>query len=116
MRDLLLVDGDISVANGDLETVDGIDSIKQAIDLALNLFKSEWFLDGDLGVPYFENILIKSPNLNAIRDIFKKKLISVSGVTAVIELSLNFDGASRTLAVSWKVSTDVGELSGSFSA
>lgn len=117
MRDLYLnVNGDVELSNGDLRTVDGNDSIQQAIGLALMLFKGEWFLDEALGVPYYESILVKAPNLNAIREIFRQKLISVSGVLAIVQLDLSFDRSSRTLSLTWKVTTDTGELSGSFVA
>jgi hypothetical protein len=117
LRDLYLdSDGDIELSNGDLRTVEGNDSIQQAIGLALSLFKGEWFLDGDLGVPFYEDVLVKSPNLNAIREIFRQKLTSVSGVNEIAQLDLSFDRSSRTLSLTWKVTTDTGELSGSFLA
>lgn len=117
MRDLYLdAQGDLELLSGDLRTIDGTESIRQAIGLALSLYKGEWFLDGALGVPYYESVLVKSPNLNAIREIFRQKLTSVSGVTEVVQLDLSLDKTTRTLTVSWRVGTDAGEITGSFLA
>jgi hypothetical protein len=111
---VLLLDpdtGDLVIADGDLVLVSGIDAVAQLIQSYLLLFRGEWFLDESAGIPYFEDILVKNPNLSAIREIFRQTLLEVPGVLSVESLSLELS-AERTLSVDWKVDTDLGELTG----
>jgi hypothetical protein len=103
--------GDLVIADGDLVLVSGIDAVAQLIRGYLLLFRGEWFLDESAGIPYFEDILVKNPNLSAIREIFRQTLLEVPGVLSVESLSLELS-AERTLSVDWKVDTDLGELTG----
>ncbi len=103
--------GDL-IVGADLSFLSDGDAIKQACRLALELFLGEWFLDGSIGVPYYEEILVKAPNLPAIRAIFRKKLLAIVGVLDVISINLSYDNAARKLSVSWRVLTDFGELTG----
>lgn len=111
VTDLLLGDdGDLVVRNGDLALAADFVGIRQAIDLTLGFFLGEWFLDESVGIPYYEEILIKNPSLVAVREIFRLALESVAGVREVLALDVGYDG-SRIARVPWSVSTDLGELS-----
>ena len=111
-RDLALdSDGDLVVSGGDLAIVADGEAIVQAITLAITLFTNEWFLDGALGLPYRESILVKNPNFNAVRELYRQKILSAVGVLSVLSLVLDYNPNTRTLAVTWRVSTALGELS-----
>ena len=58
MKDVLLTDaGDLLINSvGDISLTD---SVQQAIAVRLRWFADEWRLGRDIGVPYFEDILIK---------------------------------------------------------
>lgn len=101
-------------ARGGIALTSGIDAIRQDIELRLSLLLGEWFLNATLGFPLFERVLVKSPNLSAIRDLFSAKIAEVPGVLAVLSLTLNRIAATRKLSVSFTVSTDLGELSSTF--
>lgn len=102
--------GDLVIENGDLVQVSGIDAIAQAVRQHLSFFKGEWFLDEEEGLPYFEEVLVKNPNLAAIQDVFRKEILSIAGILEVQSLTLAYVGATRTLKVSFRASTDLGEL------
>lgn len=100
-------------ADGDFEWVTGIDAIEQDIRLALSLFQGEWFLDITAGIPYHQQILGKKPPpLLAIREIFRKQLLAVPGVAEILSLEVGFNNRTRETSVTWRVSTDEGELTG----
>jgi hypothetical protein len=84
--------------------------IKQQVTLRLGFFKGEWFLDEDAGMPWYEEILVKNPNLLRIREIFREAILSVAGVQEITFLDLLFAAYSRTLSVNFKASTNLGEL------
>ncbi len=50
--------GDFKVAAGDLTLIAGNDAIVQAVRIALQFFKGEWFLNLEAGIPYFHSVLI----------------------------------------------------------
>lgn len=106
-------DGDISFSAGQLQMVSGGDSIVQAVKIALQFFKGEWFLDPNKGVPYFQEILGHKPTNNSLVTIFKNVILEVPGVLDVVSLILTPGRASRTMGVSFRISTDVGELEAS---
>ncbi len=98
------------MSTGNLTFVSSTAAIAQAIGTALQMFQGEWFLDLDAGVPYFQNVLIKNPNAGVLALVFQNALLGVLGVTAVTSLTLDYDPAARTLAVTWAVMTDDGLL------
>ena len=110
--DLLLDDNGVVLRNGDWAFAIDREGIQQRISQVLKTIAGEWFLDLDYGVPYFEQILIKNPNLPAVQDLFRRALLSVKGVSSVERLNLSLDTTSRTLTVSWVVLTDLGLLVG----
>ena len=110
--DLLLDDNGVVLRNGDWAFAIDREGIQQRIGQTLRTIAGEWFLDLDYGLPYFEQILIKNPNLPAVQDLFRRALLSVKGVSSVERLNLSLDTTSRTLTVSWVVLTDLGILVG----
>ena len=110
--DLLLDDSGVVLRGGDWAFAVDREGIQQRIGQTLRTIAGEWFLDLDYGLPYFEQILIKNPNLPSLTDLFRRALLSVKGVSSVERLNLSLDTTSRTLTVSWVVLTDLGLLVG----
>ena len=110
--DLLLDDNGVVLRGGDWAFAIDREGIQQRISQVLKTIAGEWFLDLDYGLPYFERVLVKNPNLPAVQDIFRRALLSVKGVSSVERLTLDLDTTSRTLRVDWVVSTDLGLLVG----
>lgn len=110
--DLLLDDNGVVLRNGDWAFAIDREGIQQRIGQTLRTIAGEWFLDLDYGLPYFEQILVKNPNLPSVQDTFRRALLSVKGVSSVERLTLSLDTTSRALAVSWVVLTDLGLLVG----
>lgn len=114
IRDIKLdTNGDWSITEGDLDLVRGGDAIVQAIKIRLQFFKTEWFLNTEAGTPWFQSILVKNPDANVLQTIFRERILGTPGVDELTSLNLSFDSAARSLAVSFRVSTNLGELDGS---
>lgn len=55
MSDLKLgVDGDLEIKNGDLLLTTSDDAVRQHLQQRLRTFLGEWFLDLDVGIPFFQ--------------------------------------------------------------
>lgn len=102
--------GDLLSQNNDLMIIDNAERVAQQILITLRFWLGEWFLDTTQGVPYLEYILIKNPNENHIRQILSEAILSVEGVQAVDEMTLDFDAKNRRLYVEYSASTDYGLL------
>jgi hypothetical protein len=73
----------------------------QKIKQRLRFLRGEWCWDRSLGISYYRDILVKSPNLPLIREIYKSEILKVPGIVAVPELTLDLDTASRLLSVTF---------------
>lgn len=90
--------------------VDGADRIAQQINTALLAFLGEWFLDTTFGVPYFEDVLVKSPDRASIEAIFRTRIRAVPGVNRVRALDLQIERQLRVLRVAYDADTAAGRL------
>jgi hypothetical protein len=111
-RDLQLdTDGDLELEAGDLVLIRGAEAIIQAVNIALQFVKGEWFYDLEAGVPYFQDVLVKNPSPDLLQSTFRKAVLEVKGIESVTSLSLTLDRSTRTLSVGWSAVSDVGLLS-----
>jgi hypothetical protein len=101
---------DIEIVNLDLALVDGTVQVRQALCIALRMFRGEWFLDGEAGVPYYQNVLVKNPDVSEINSILKVEILKVAHVNKILEFSSDYDVAARELTVSFRVDTDFGPV------
>ena len=63
-----------------------------------------------MGTPYFETILVKTPNRVLIEKALRDQILAVDGVTGVGSISLIKDTKSRTLRASFTASTTEEEI------
>lgn len=101
---------DLLIIDGDLKLIDDAERIAQQIKITLQFWLGEWYLDISKGVPYLEHVLVKNPNMNHIRAIFREKILDVPGVTGVNKLQLSLDRKNRALSVSFEAETTAGLL------
>lgn len=112
VRDIALTtNGDWKIEKGDFVMVSDLEAITQSVLIRLQFFKDEWFADLDAGIPYFDSVFVKTPDLGALRSVFRQAILDTPGVLDVLELELDLDGSTRTLNVSFRASTDLGEIS-----
>jgi hypothetical protein len=77
----------------------------QAVATRLRLFKGEWFLNLDDGVPWYQEILGKSFNLPRVETIIRNRIRETEGVKELNEFSLRLASSTRLLTVSFKAAT-----------
>lgn len=110
--DLLLdTAGDLDLTTNDFQLVDGVDAVRQELQIRYRFFLGEWFLDPTEGVPYVRDVLKKAPNEAQVRALLIEVARTTPGVAAVDNIELDLDVATRTLTVQLDLQADVsGEL------
>lgn len=107
-KDLLLSDThDLAIIDFDLQLTTDEQAIAQRVKQALLLFKGEWFLDRDLGIPYYEDILGLKNSIDSVRAVFVKAIRSVDGVKDLTEFNIEFNDATRTLGIKLTIIDDL---------
>lgn len=103
----VIPEGDLALENGDFVWIEGSRLVRQNILARLRFFLGEWFLDIREGVPYFRDILVKSPDRSVVRSIFMQVVAGTPGVISVDRFELVFDAQARTIRFAFTVtSTD----------
>jgi hypothetical protein len=77
--------------------------LDQRIDCRLRTFLGEFWLDVTLGIPYFQEILKKNPDMQAVRAAFASEIQKVPGVKTLESLEVSMDRAQRKLTVTFSV-------------
>lgn len=102
---------DLAMVNGDLVLTGDKEGIKQNVLQRLRMFFSEWFMDLSLGIPYYQQILVKNPDQGGIDALFVNAIINTPGITALTNYSFALDRATRVLSISFKALTTDGPVS-----
>ena len=92
---------DLLVSDDKIHLVTGDDSIVQKMMIRFRFGLGEWFLDVRLGIPYFEEILIKAPDLSIIRLLFQEVILTTPGISSIVELNLDLNRTTRVMSVSF---------------
>lgn len=108
---LLTLAGDLDFSSGGLQIVEGADEIAQKLFTRLQFFLGEWFLDRRQGIPYYEKILIKNPDLVIIQSIFREAILETPGVTSLLDvIQTDLESATRKLSVRFAAQLDSGGI------
>ena len=97
---------DLLLENSDLVLTTEEENIIQLLDIRLQFFKGEWFLDILAGIPYIDEVLIKGANIETVKAIFIKEILASDGVDEILALELSHDSATRILRVDFSVKAD----------
>ena len=110
-RDWLLDSNNDLVVGKDLSFSTGVQAVAQSCRIALQMFEGEWFLNLDVGIPYWDQILAQKPAaaIAAAKLAFYDALRGVVGVLDIPLLQVEYVGATRAMNITWQVSTVFGD-------
>lgn len=109
----LLVDpstGDLDVSQGLRFTTSLAQYTAQRLFDNLSFFLNEWFLNLNEGIPYFEQIIGQKPDLALIDTLYRRAILATPGVGSISNLKLDFDRATRALAIRFEAQLTDGTL------
>ena len=104
MKDILLNQaGDIALTReGDITLAA---SPIQAVIIKLRWMFAEWVFDPEKGIPWYESILVKKPDIAGIKKILIREMLEVEEVLEVQELDIIIDPAARQAVIRFQIRT-----------
>lgn len=102
-------DGDVYIGADGGEWISGIDGVAQLVRIAIQLFKEEWFLNLDAGMPWMQEILGQKYDEALLRQRLLEQILKTPGVVEVLLLEVSFDASTRTLSVRHELRTEFGD-------
>lgn len=101
--------GDIAMVNcTPVLTTNLIELVSQRLEIRLNTFLEEWFFNSEVGVPYFEQILVKPFKKDLVESILKNTILETEDVIRITKFESTFSPSTRlyTVTYSVEISTD----------
>ena len=85
--------GDIAIAeDGNISITD---SVCQAVMIRLRWIKEEWRLGPELGFSWFEDVFVKNPHLENVKQLIRNEIIQVEGVEDANVAKIDYQPAER---------------------
>lgn len=114
---LALVDGDLSFVGGRMLLASGLDAVVIGAETRLRLVYGEWALNRNVGVKWLENDLVPADqailgskfNAARLRAECRKAILATPGVVEILQMTIEFDGVTRTATVSWRARCEFGD-------
>ena len=102
--DLLLENNDVVFVNGECPvTYSQRDVVAQRLKITLQTFLAEWFLDLDIGIPYFQRVFQKHSNKSSVDAIFQQAIIDDPGVVELLSYNSTLNATSRGFSLEFEV-------------
>lgn len=106
------VRGDVALTEDgrDLQLISGAARVAQSIRVRAQIFKGSWRYDRQVGVPYFQDILVFGASVELVRRRFQELISTTPGVLSIQSLSVRFDRTDATIYVEFTAVADTGEV------
>jgi hypothetical protein len=101
--------GDLALTSGSARAIDGSAYAKQKVAVRCQFYLGEWFLNSKEGIPYFRDVLVKNPNPDTVRSVFRRTILSVPGIVSVDSLKYSLDSQTRIASISFQATYQDGQ-------
>ena len=107
MKDILL-NGDWDIALTEDGDISLVTSPVQEVMIKLKWFFEEWVFDPSKGIPWYEEVLVKNPDIDGIRKRLIREMLDVDDVLEVPRLDITVDTKTRQALVKFAMRTSEG--------
>ena len=101
---------DLVIDPYDLQLVSGIDLIRQRLKQRLLTIRGEWFLNQEIGLPWFNEINAKGTPEGRIRALLIEEITETEGVLSLETFQLDYNSRTRTMLVQFEVTATPGRI------
>lgn len=102
-------DGDIWFEDGLIDTVEALEELEQSLLIAFQTGLGEYAFDTAAGVGYRQVIFVKPTDETKVRGEMTRVALGREGVTAVLEIIIDTDEATRHSTISVSLDTIFGD-------
>jgi len=113
MFDIQLVENEnnLELINKDFQLTSSLSRyVSQKLRIRLSFFRGEWYLNINKGIPYFESVFVKNPNISFIEDLIILEINTCPGVEELLNLNLEVEKSTRELIINFTVKLEDGEI------
>jgi hypothetical protein len=105
MRTLKLdvLTGDIAIENNKFILINGADRIRQNLLTRLRTYLGEWFLNINIGIPYYQDVFVKGLPIGQVTGVFKDEITSTPGVDELTKFDAEYVNSNRNLSINFEV-------------
>lgn len=103
-------DGDLQITKNSLTLTTSAEAIRQHLQIRFQIFLGEWFLDEDVGVPWFRDVLVKGPSFAVVQEVLKKVILETPGVVELQKFDFTFDATTRQASLNFSALTTEGVI------
>lgn len=98
------------VINSDkkFDRINRSNQVVQRVEVALNHYIQEYFLNVPNGIPWYEELLGAKGGSSKISNILRNKILRVPGVVRIVTFSVSYNGATRGYSVSSQLLVQAG--------
>ena len=97
------------------ERVEGLAYTAQLVKCRLLTVLNEWYADPTIGLPWFSDIMIKTPDLGLVEGLILTSIRGTPHVLDVTSIDLNLNHGTRTLTVTFEALSDWGVINSTVS-
>jgi hypothetical protein len=96
-------DGDLAIENGTFVLLDDLGAeTAQRLKIKFRFFLGEWEIDRRVGLPLFEQVLVKTPDLGVLRKMYREVITKDPAVASLGSIILDLDAPTRRLSLSFE--------------
>lgn len=99
------ITNDLVFSDFDFQLVDEIEQIMQNLAVRLRFFLAEWYLNINIGLPYYQIFFVKAPNEIQVESILKEEIVTTRGIRELTSFSSNFDKTKRVFSIKFSART-----------
>ena len=97
-----------SSQNHNIELVDGLEDVRQRVIQKLRFIFGEWFLNNQLGIPYFQDFFVRPFSVGLASALLTEQVQSVEGVISVNDIFADLDNETRIFTYNVVIVTPFG--------
>ena len=101
---------DIYILDGELPLVTGLEETRQLTGQVLGSSLGDWFLDLDIGLPYYQTIFQKATSISDIEGIFLDRITSIPSILSLSKFDIEYEPKTRLINITFTAKTTDGIL------
>lgn len=82
-------------------------NVSQTICIRLLWFLGEWRWDDEMGLPYFEDLFVKEPDIQYFEELITEEIFNIDEVIEVEHVEILVDSKTRTASIFFVAITDL---------